>query len=46
MLGSFSKTLREKLCHPVMVTLCLVDGKQAVAEALDTHIFLNPLLNK
>ncbi len=30
----------------LMVTLRLVDGKQAVPEVLDTCIFLNPLLNK
>ena len=30
----------------LMVTLCLVDGKQAVPVALGTHIFLNPHLRE
>jgi hypothetical protein len=45
--GLFLKDLERKVAQScLMVTLHLVDGKQAVPEALGMHIFLNPLLNK
>jgi hypothetical protein len=44
--GLFLKDAETKVTpYGLMITLCLVDGKQAVPEPLGTHIFLNPDLS-